>query len=64
MSRELIPTLPLRGARVLHLSGITPALSRDCADLVDGLLDTARALDLAVSFDVNHRPQLWPSAAS
>lgn len=47
--------------RVLHLSGITPALSQGCADLVHGL--TAPGPDRPlVSFDVNHRPALWRSA--
>ncbi|MEU6771148.1 sugar kinase [Streptomyces sp. NPDC046759] len=47
-----------RAGRVLHLSGITAALSGDCRDLVSEL--TAPAADRPlVSFDVNHRPSLW-----
>ncbi|MCC3763140.1 sugar kinase [Glycomyces sp. TRM65418] len=50
----------IRPPRILHLSGITPALSADCAALVEELL-LERALDPAlVSFDVNYRPALWP----
>ncbi|MGW3243039.1 sugar kinase [Streptomyces sp. NPDC001070] len=47
--------------RVLHLSGITPALSEGCADLVHGLTAPGPESPL-VSFDVNHRPALWRSA--
>lgn len=51
---------PIAPPRLLHLSGITPALSATCAALVDELL-IDRALDPAlVSFDVNYRPALWP----
>jgi 2-dehydro-3-deoxygluconokinase len=46
--------------RILHLSGITPALSASCAALVEELL-VERALGAStVSFDVNYRPALWP----
>ncbi|MGW4928010.1 PfkB family carbohydrate kinase [Agromyces sp. NPDC004153] len=53
--------LGLDGVRVLHLSGITPALSPSCDALVDALVDAARAAGATVSFDVNHRAALWPS---
>jgi 2-dehydro-3-deoxygluconokinase len=60
MDRAVWSTCP--SARLVHLSGITPALSASCADLVaDGL--TRRPLDGAVmSFDVNYRPALWSPA--
>ncbi|MFF0656419.1 sugar kinase [Micromonospora tulbaghiae] len=49
------------GARLLHLSGITAALSGTCRDLLVSAL-AGRALPGArVSFDVNHRPALWPA---
>ncbi|MEW2440981.1 sugar kinase [Micromonospora marina] len=51
----------LAGAHLLHLSGITAALSGTCRDLLEHAL-TGRALPGArVSFDVNHRPALWPA---
>ena len=44
---------------VLHMTGITLALSDSCRELVLALLDTpASALR---SFDLNWRPALWPS---
>ncbi|GAA1007014.1 sugar kinase [Streptomyces thermogriseus] len=44
--------------RVLHLTGITAALSPACRDLVRHLLAPRPGRPL-VSFDVNHRPLLW-----
>ncbi|MFI5663963.1 sugar kinase [Streptomyces sp. NPDC051684] len=51
----------LTGVRLLHLTGITPALSEGCADLVDALMTRAADTGTTVSFDVNHRPALWSS---
>ncbi len=45
--------------RVLHLTGITPALSPSCAAAVDRALERAREIGCTVSFDVNYRPALW-----
>ena len=46
---------------VLHLTGITLALSESCRELVAALLDTATGS--LRSFDLNWRPALWPAAA-
>ena len=48
----------LAGARLLHLSGITAALSDDCLALLRALLADRRPHRL-VSFDLNWRPALW-----
>ncbi|WP_017585881.1 sugar kinase [Nocardiopsis ganjiahuensis] len=48
-----------RGARVVHLSGITPALSARAAALSEHLLDRRSGDGALRSFDVNHRPALW-----
>ncbi|MFF7458900.1 sugar kinase [Kitasatospora sp. NPDC008115] len=48
----------LAGARLLHLSGITAALSDDCLALLRALLADRRPGRL-VSFDLNWRPALW-----
>lgn len=53
-----LPPDALHGVDLVHLSGITPALSPECDALVAGLLDTP---GLVTSFDVNHRPGLWPA---
>lgn len=59
MGVEMLDSLPWDRVRVLHLSGITPALSDSCAKLVQQLFDRARLEGVAVSFDVNYRPGLW-----
>lgn len=51
----------LRGAAHLHLTGITPALSSENAELVDGLLRD-RGGAASTSFDINYRAQLWPDS--
>lgn len=48
----------LFAGRVLHLSGITAALSADCLALMRDLTAPRPGRPL-VSFDVNHRPGLW-----
>jgi 2-dehydro-3-deoxygluconokinase len=50
-------------ARHLHLTGITPALSAGCRDLVFDTVRWARSNGLTVSFDPNLRPRLWASGA-
>jgi 2-dehydro-3-deoxygluconokinase len=52
----------LDGARFLHLTGVTPALSADCADFVADAAQDAHRRGLRVSFDVNYRSRLWPPA--
>ncbi|MFC4499386.1 MULTISPECIES: sugar kinase [Streptomyces] len=55
-----LASLPmLHRARVLHLSGITAALSDSCADLVTHLVTRRAVPGPVISFDVNHRPALW-----
>ena len=49
----------IAGARWLHLTGITPALSASCRAAVERALDFARAGDVRVSLDVNLRRRLW-----
>ncbi|WP_165356949.1 sugar kinase [Nocardioides zhouii] len=51
----------LRGVAHLHLTGITPALSSENAELVDGLLRDRGDVG-STSFDINYRAQLWPDA--
>ena len=46
-------------AKVLHLTGITPALSETCRRTTIEIVKRAQALDLPVSFDVNYRAMLW-----
>ncbi|MFE9696794.1 sugar kinase [Streptomyces sp. NPDC006270] len=58
MSPDNAPYEELFAGRVLHLSGITAALSADCLALLRDLTAPRPGRPL-VSFDVNHRPHLW-----
>ena len=49
---------------LLHLSGITPALSSEADALIEALLRQPRTAEQKVSFDVNHRPQLWKAGSA
>ncbi len=50
------------GARWLHLTGITPALSPSAREATTRSRDLARAAGLLVSLDLNLRRRLWPDA--
>lgn len=50
----------LTETRLIHLTGITVALSENCAQVVNMLIDRAREAGVTVSFDVNYRSKLWP----
>ncbi|WP_326767465.1 sugar kinase [Streptomyces sp. NBC_01591] len=63
MSPRNIPYGTLPATRVLHLSGITAALSADCLALLHDLTAPRPGRPL-LSFDVNHRPGLWRDAAA
>jgi 2-dehydro-3-deoxygluconokinase len=45
--------------RLLHITGITPALSASAAAAVSEAVRLARATGTLVSFDVNYRSKLW-----
>ncbi len=47
------------GARWLHLTGITPAISDGARAAVDQAVAAARAAGLTISLDVNLRRRLW-----
>jgi len=46
------------GARVLHASGISQAISRTCAEAIETAMTIARAAGTTVSYDANVRPAL------
>jgi 2-dehydro-3-deoxygluconokinase len=58
MTAENTDLAAVRSGRVLHLSGITAALSDGCLALMRELTAPRPGRPL-VSFDVNHRPGLW-----
>ncbi len=57
MDEEFLVDEVLETTEILHVSGITPALSAACDRMVQRLLTRTRRHRL--SFDVNHRPAMW-----
>lgn len=49
----------VRAARVLHVTGITPALSASARAAVLAAVELARAAGVLVSLDLNYRSALW-----
>ncbi|MFB7214550.1 sugar kinase [Streptomyces sp. NPDC056255] len=65
LTPDLLNDNAVRSAGLIHLSGITPALSPGCRDLVAALLEPDIAeRPCPVSFDVNHRAALWVDDAA
>jgi 2-dehydro-3-deoxygluconokinase len=46
-------------ATILHVSGITPALSEQLADITLDMVKEAKKRNIKVSFDINFRSKLW-----
>ncbi len=55
-----LPEAMIRGARTLHLSGISLAISTQACDTGFAAIEIARAAGVPVSFDTNLRLRLWP----
>ena len=50
----------LLDTRLLHLTGIHPALSPVCREMTREVLGHAKQAGVPISFDVNYRQKLWP----
>ena len=59
-----LPVELIRGARILHVSGISQAISQDARDSVAAAIALAREAGVAVSYDTNLRLKLWPLATA
>ncbi|MFJ8939152.1 sugar kinase [Streptomyces sp. NPDC102365] len=65
MSPTTIDVQALQAANILHLTGITAALSTTCQALLETLTThPTHAARPLISFDVNYREGLWPNAAT
>jgi len=60
MRPQEIPGEAIAGARVLHLSGISQAISASAADAAFAAMRIAREAGTVVSYDLNLRKSLWP----
>ncbi|KQV07136.1 sugar kinase [Leifsonia sp. Root112D2] len=49
----------VRGASLLHVTGISPALSPGMAEVIDEAIRVAKDAGVTVSFDLNFRGKLW-----
>ncbi|NMM43398.1 sugar kinase [Rhodospirillaceae bacterium KN72] len=57
-----LPVADIEAAKILHVSGISQAISNTAADAVFAAIDIARAAGTRVSYDTNLRLKLWPLA--
>ncbi len=62
MRPDLLPLDVIRSARLLHVSGISQAISASACDAVFAAIDAARATGAWVTYDPNLRLKLWPLA--
>lgn len=61
MSPALLDEPLVASSRIVHLSGVTAALSDSCHDLLDSATRQRERSGTLISFDVNYRRQLWRS---
>lgn len=59
MAPEAFDPSYLDGARIFHITGITPALSDSCRQFTRWVIRQAKDRHLLVSYDVNYRSRLW-----
>lgn len=59
-----LPLALIASARILHVTGITPALSDTCRATVLRAMEHARAHGTRVSLDVNYRAAVWSQDAA
>lgn len=65
MGPESVVDVPFEAAEIVHISGITPALSRGCAAMIDAVVERVTAAGRGLlSFDVNHRRALWEASVA
>jgi 2-dehydro-3-deoxygluconokinase len=59
MTAEVIGRIAALRPKILHVSGIVPALSDSCAEVIRALVQDRLLGDTVISFDVNFRRALW-----
>lgn len=59
LSPEDIDIDYLTSAKILHISGVTPALSESCRETINYVVDIAKKHRMLISFDPNIRLKLW-----
>ncbi|WP_233190917.1 sugar kinase [Sporosarcina sp. P19] len=59
MQKEELPEDIFEGLKYLHVTGVTPALSSSCKELVFKAIELARKHEVKIIFDPNIRFKLW-----
>ena len=59
ISPDDLPTRAMAESRLIHLTGITPALSRSCREASEAAANAARDSESLLSVDINYRAKLW-----
>ena len=62
MAPSNLPRDVIRAAKIVHVSGISQAISASACDAALAAMDEARSAGARVSFDTNLRLKLWPLA--
>jgi len=62
MRPEMLPADIICSTRVLHVSGISQAISPSACDTVFAAIDMAKTAGARISYDSNLRLKLWPLA--
>ncbi|WP_376090076.1 sugar kinase [Roseomonas sp. CCTCC AB2023176] len=62
MGPQDVPEAAIRAAKILHLSGISQAISPSACDAGFRAIEVARDAGVLVSYDTNLRLALWPAA--
>jgi 2-dehydro-3-deoxygluconokinase len=60
MMPDFLPSNYIAAAKLLHVSGISQAISVSACDTVFAAIEIARRAGRVVSYDPNYRPKLWP----
>lgn len=60
MRPEDLPEAYIAGAKILHVSGISQAISDSACDTVFRAIEIARENEVEISYDPNLRLKLWP----
>jgi 2-dehydro-3-deoxygluconokinase len=64
LSSDDLPAEIVTTARMLHVTGITPALSESARDTTFAAVRLANDAGVPVSVDVNYRRKLWPTGVA
>lgn len=59
LSKQDLDASYIKSAKILHITGITPALSKQCRETVFKAIEIAKENNVLVSFDPNIRLKLW-----